>query len=261
MRKILIGFFILLALFLIAPAQVGNKGASLKPVYVNGHWGYADSSGKIAVAARFDAALPFMEGLARVGVVDEELPEIDGRPNLLWGYVDESGHVVVELRYNALRDFSEGLVAGAVLDPDLSHGSVFVRRGLGNLRWGYVNREGRVVIPTQFFDAGDFSEGLAQVNVGEPVDTHCGRSFNYGYIDKTGAFVIKPQFTMAAAFKKGRAGVSVGHVEYVGRCLCCGPRFIGKHGSVNRNGEFVMERMSDGDELSSDPDGSKRPKL
>jgi hypothetical protein len=259
-RKIQLGFFILLLPFFIVPAQENKKGATLKPVYVNRHWGYANPSGKIVIAARFDAALPFAEGLARVGVVDEELPEIDGRPNILWGYVDESGRVVVELRYNALRGFSEGLAAGAVLDPALSAASVFVRRGLNNLRWGYLDREGRVVIPTQFLDAGEFSEGLAQVNVGGAKDSHCGRPGNYGYIDKTGAFVIKTQFSMAAAFKNGRARVSVGHVEYVGRCLCCAPRFIGKHGHVNRDGEFIAEATSEDYHSYPERDDSEQPK-
>jgi hypothetical protein len=256
LRKIQLLFLILIVPFLIAPAQENKKGATLKPVYVNGHWGYANPSGKIVIEPRFDAALLFDAGRARVGVVDEELPEIDGRPNILWGYVDESGRVVIELRYNALRGFSEGLAAGAVLDPALLDASVFVRRGLNNLRWGYVDREGRVVIPTQFLDAGDFSEGLAQVNVGGAKDSHCGRPGNYGYIDKSGAFVIKTQFSMATAFKDGRARVSVGHTEYVGRCLCCGPRFIGKFGYVNRDGEFVGEGTSDGDEPLSDSNDS-----
>lgn len=237
-------FFILLVSFLITPAQENKNGIVLKPVYVNGHWGYADTSGKMAIEARFDAALPFTEGLARVGVIDEELPEIDSQPNLLWGYVDEKGHVVVELRYNALRGFSEGLAAGAVLDPAELNPSVFARRTFASLRWGYVDREGRVVIPTQYVAAGDFSEGLAAVNVRDAKDSNCGQRGNFGFIDKTGAFVIKPQFAMASAFKNGQAPVSVGHVDYVGRCLCCGPRFIGKYGHVDRAGEFVVEGTS-----------------
>jgi hypothetical protein len=54
--------------------------------------------------------------MAQVGLVDEELPEIEARPNIKWGYIDERGRVLVELRYAVLRDFSEGLAAAAVLD-------------------------------------------------------------------------------------------------------------------------------------------------
>jgi WG containing repeat len=236
--SLLLFFCILLVPIFLVTGQQNQNAVALKSVYINGYWGYADKSGKVVIPARFDAALPFARGLARVGIVDEELPEIDGRPNLLWGYINESGRVVVELRYNALREFVEGLAAAAVLEQAES---VFIRRTLDNLKWGYVNEAGRVVIPIQFLDAGNFSEGLAQVNVPGPRDSHCGPPGNYGYIDKTGSIVIKPQFAMALSFKDGRARVSIGRVEYMGRCLCCAPRFIGKFGYVSRNGELVLE--------------------
>lgn len=257
MKNILLIFLLLLAPGFFLHAQEKQKGTSLKPVYQNGRWGYADTSGKIVVEARFDAALPFSGGLARVGVVDEELQEIDARPNLLWGYIDDSGCVVVPLRYNALRGFTEGLAACAVLDPELAQQSVFIRRGTNNFRWGYVDRNGRVVIPTQYFAAGDFSEGLAPVNVGGKRDTSCGPPYNYGYIDKTGAFIIKPRFAHAAAFQNGRARVSIGDVKYEGRCLCCAPRFLGKHGFVDRNGNFVVDGTANGDDSFLDPDGEE----
>lgn len=252
--KIPILMVIMLALIFIVPAGQSKDGPQLRPVYVHGRWGYSNPGGKMAIEARFDAALPFTDGLARVGVVDEELPEIDGRPNILWGYIDENGRVLVELRYNALRDFSEGLAAAAVLAKEGSNSAVYLRHeSLDHLRWGYVDREGHVVIPTQYFAAGDFSEGLVQVNVGGAKESQCGHLGNFGYIDKTGAFLIKPQFSMASPFKAGQAGVSVGYTEYMGRCLCCGPRFVGKHGHVNRKGEFVLERTSSGD----DPEGPR----
>lgn len=250
----LLVIFLMLASCFFGPPQEKQKGAPLKPVYQHGRWGYADANGKLVIEARFDAALAFSAGLARVGVVDEELPEIDARPNLLWGYIDETGRVVVELRYNALRGFSEGLAAAAVLDPALLDASVFRPRGVDNFRWGYVDQSGAVVIPTQFLDVGDFSEGLAQVNVIGKGDGSCRPPGNYGYIDKTGALAIKPQFFHAAAFKNGRARVSVGEVEYFGRCLCCAPRFFGKHGHVDRNGQFVVDKTTNGDGSFSDPE-------
>ena len=247
--------FILLSAVFVVGARSVQKTIALKPVYEKGHWGYADSTGKVAIPARFDAALPFENGLARVGVVDEELPDIDGRPNLLWGYINESGGVVVELRYNALRNFVDGLAAAAILEKAES---VHTRRTLDNLKWGYLNREGRVAIPIQFLDAGDFSEGLASVNFGGPTDSHCGQPRNYGYIDKAGAIVIKPQFQMASSFKNAQARVSVGHVEYMGRCLCCAPRFVGKYGYVKRNGEFVQESTTIADGDDPNPERSHR---
>ncbi|HEV2801723.1 MAG TPA: WG repeat-containing protein [Pyrinomonadaceae bacterium] len=251
--KIKLACLILLAFHFGAFAQEAAKEPRLKAVYENGRWGYADRRGKVIIAAEFDAARPFADGLAQVGVVDEELPEIAGRPNLKWGYIDERGRVLVELRYAVLRDFSENLAAVALLDAKNPERSFPGRRAdRRNLTWGYIDRSGRVVIPVQFLSAGDFSEGLAQVNVGKVggdggESSFCGAPSNYGYIDKTGAFVIKPQFARAGSFRNGRARVSIGRVEYMGRCVCCAPRFVGRHGQVDRSGRFIADKSSNDD--------------
>jgi WG repeat protein len=250
---------ILLSLHCAAFAQEASKGTQLEPIYVNGRWGYADRSGKVVIPAQFDAARPFVEGLAQVGVVDEELPELEARPNIKWGYIDERGRVVVELRYAVLSGFSENLAAAAVLDAEKPERPALEPGNRLNLKWGYLDRSGRVVIPMQFLSAGDFAEGLANVNAvgggGDGESSHCGAPGNYGYIDKTGAFVIKPQFKYASPFQNGRAHVSIGRTVYVGRCLCCAPRFRGTHGQVDRSGTFVADKPKDGGEaLEEDRD-------
>lgn len=248
MMKIKLSCLVLLSLHFAAFAQESRKEPRLKPIYENGRWGYADRSGKVIIAAQFDAARPFADGLAQVGVVDEELPEVLGRPNLKWGYIDESGRVLVELRYAVLRRFSENLAAAALLDTKKPEkpfsGRAFERR---NLTWGYVDKSGREVIPFQFLDAGDFAEGLSQVNVGKVSKSMCNTPGNYGYIDQTGAFVIQPQFTTAAGFKTGRARVSIGQIRYLGRCLCCAPRFYGKYGYIDRSGTFIADKAQPDD--------------
>jgi hypothetical protein len=242
---------IVLALHFHAFAQEAPKQTQLSPVYENGRWGYADRGGRVVIPAQFDAALPFTNGLARVGVVNEELPEVEARPNIKWGYIDERGRVLVELRYAELRDFSEGLAVAAVLDAGQPKRPGFGRGDRRNLRWGYVDTSGREVVPMQFLVAGDFAEGLAAVSPGVGGDSKgegsmCGSPSNYGYIDRTGAFVIKPQFARANEFQKGRARVSVGRTTYVGRCLCCNPRFVGKHGYIDKVGTFVADEPKDG---------------
>lgn len=245
MKKIPSVCLILLALHLSAFAQ----REKLKAVYVNGRWGYADHSGKVVIPAHFDAARPFIDGLAQVGVLNEELPELEARPNIKWGYIDETGRIVVELRYTVLHGFSEDVAAAAVLDAERPERPARGRGSRLNLRWGYVDKRGREIIPMQFLAAGDFAEGLAHVNSGgdNGEGSLCGPSPNYGYIDKTGSFVIKPQFTRASPFQQGRARVSVGRIIYAGRCLCCNPRFSGTHGSVDRSGTFIADKPTDGE--------------
>jgi len=84
-------------------------------------------------------------------------------------------------------------------------------------KWGYVDREGKVVIEPRFDFPGKFTEGMAPVNVGG-----IGKG-KWGYVDNTGKMVIEPRFDEAAEFLDGLARVKTG----------------GKVGYVDRNGKYV----------------------
>jgi hypothetical protein len=84
-------------------------------------------------------------------------------------------------------------------------------------KWGYVDREGNVVIPPRYDFPGKFTEGLAPVNVGGLAGG------KWGYIDNTGRTAIEPRFDEAAEFLDGLARVKVG----------------GKPGYIDRKGNFV----------------------
>ena len=243
MKKIILACLLPIAL-VCAVEIAAQKATSLKPTYSKGKWGYADAKGAFVIPAKFDAALPFKDGLAKVGLVDEELPEIDSRPNIKWGYIDENANVVVELRYFAINEFHEGLAAVAVIDNEKPPYRVYRRFDLANVKWGFVDKTGKVVIAPNFSNAGDFSEGFAAVNAIVKSDFTCETPRNYGYIDKTGAFVIRPQFAFASDFHNGQAKVGIGAVEYLGRCLCCNPSFRGKHGHIDTKGNFTEDPKS-----------------
>jgi hypothetical protein len=65
-------------------------------------------------------------------------------------------------------------------------------------KWGYIDKSGKLVIAPRFAYAGDFSEGMASV-----VD----ENGNSGFIDRSGAVVIAPRFKMAGRFCDGLASV------------------------------------------------------
>ena len=77
--------------------------------------------------------------------------------------------------------------------------------------WGYVNPEGKVIIPPRFESALPFSEGLAAV-------AEAGR---FGYIDGWGEYVIYPEFARARRFSEGLAAVVFsarwGYIDREGR--------------------------------------------
>ena len=252
MKQIIPAYLVLLLIFQIPAAQQAQTVSQLIPMQVNGKWGYADKKGKMMIPPQFDIALPFNDGLARVGLTDKESSK-DKAPAYRWGYISESGHIVVELQYSVLHDFSEGLAAAAVPNTDKDEKPFYRNRLLQDLKWGYVDRNGQIVIPMKFLDAGDFSENLAYVNVGADSKSLCRKLDKFGYIDKTGAFVIEPAFAHAEPFHNGRARVSVGRICYVGRCLCCAPRFFGSYGHIDKKGLFTSDKPTDDERAVSAP--------
>ena len=87
-------------------------------------------------------------------------------------------------------------------------------------RWGYINESGAVVIPAQFARAWHFSDGLASVKLDE-------RSPLWGFVDKRGQVVIRPQFGMPLWFSEGLVegygekdhilNVPLGYVDQTGK--------------------------------------------
>jgi hypothetical protein len=59
--------------------------------------------------------------------------------------------------------------------------------------YGYVDRDGKIVINPQFAEAGLFRNGVAIVK-------SSGKKGLYGYIEESGKYVIQPQYVRATAF-------------------------------------------------------------
>jgi hypothetical protein len=176
-------------------------------------WGFINKSGALVIRPRFDNAAPFHEGLAYVEVrgrtsyIDKtgkaviENPRFERASSFKDGmafvqienskglsYIDKTGRIVIEplSTYEEPHLFSEGLVPAIIGE----------RR-----EFGYVNKKGETVIRPQFKEAGDFSDGLAAVQIQEGT---------FGYIDKAGKFVIPPRFDGAKKFSEGFAPVAIG---------------------------------------------------
>ena len=64
-------------------------------------------------------------------------------------------------------------------------------------KWGFINVEGKVVIPAQYDDIKDFGDGLAAVKIDN----------KWGFINKEGELVIPCQFDRADSFSEGLAAV------------------------------------------------------
>ena len=86
-------------------------------------------------------------------------------------------------------------------------------------KWGYINEKGDMVIAPKYQSAGLFSSGLAPVQVNE----------KYGFIDKTGKMVIQPQFDDANSFSGNIASVRIGDW------------MDGKWGCIDKTGKMVIQ--------------------
>lgn len=83
-----------------------------------------------------------------------------------------------------------------------------------NGRYGYIDRDGFVVIKPQYEDGYNFSEGLARV----------GLQHRYGFIDKTAKIVVRPKFQNAEDFSEGLALVAINN----------------RYGFINNMGEVAI---------------------
>lgn len=177
-------------------------------VRVGTGYGFIDRTGKLVLQG-YARAQDFSDGLA---VVCD--------PKVGCGYVDTAGAGVHGPGYAAGHPASGGLACAVTAlmmgrervrllradgrslgDYDgcgrLAEGLVAVR---GEDGWGYLDADGRGVIPPRFEWAGDFSGGLA------PVRDASGRC---GYIRRDGSFAISPRFRACAPFSGGLARVDL----------------------------------------------------
>ena len=169
----------------------------------NGKCGYIDKTGKVVIPCRLEFAGDFYQGFAwaldscNSGTCLAHLQFIkkEGGDVTSFVYKDENYWTYYMYydfgRYRAI-DFDEGIFhegLAVVMNEDL--------------KYGYINRLGKLIIPCRWKNAKDFSEGLAGVQKG-------GWSETWGFIDKTGELVIPFKWGEIKNFSEGLAGVQKG---------------------------------------------------
>ena len=167
-------------------------------------YGYVNKKGKEVIPLKYCAIGDFSEGLAKVVI------ETKGQWNELIykrGYIDKTGKEVISPKYDGGGSFSEGLakirvggefsvrrVSAFTSDDDVSDDYV-----IGDARYGYVDKTGKEIIPAKYTKIGDFSEGLAKIEL----------NGKYGYVDITGKEIIPPKYANAEDFSEGMARVTL----------------------------------------------------
>ncbi|GAP96726.1 WG repeat-containing protein [Leptolyngbya sp. NIES-2104] len=138
----------------------------------------------IAIQPQFDIAYDFSSGLAAV------------KTGKQWNYVQKNGNVAISnLKFD-----------GDIFAPRFSEGLAAIKL---NGKWGYIDQSGNLVVQPKFDTSGDFSDGLASVEIdAKPVK---GLSISiggkWGHINRSGEFIIQPKFNYTREFSNGLAVV------------------------------------------------------
>jgi hypothetical protein len=141
-------------------------------VEVNGKYGFIDTLGNEIIKPVYDYAFDYSEGVAAV--------MMEGK----YGFIDATGKLIINPQYQTVRPFSDGMAAvkienkwgfidatgKLVLRPVFDDATLFVEQRCPVLlkrKWGFIDKSGRLVIPAEFDAVGTFSNGLAEVNIGQ----------------------------------------------------------------------------------------------
>lgn len=169
----------------------------LAPVCIDEMWGFADTSGVLAIPARYYNALSFSEGLAPVLVTGK------------WGFIDHAGKLRIPAEYDQARSFSEGVAA--------------VKQ---NERWFFIDKTGQPVSTQRYDDVTDYKDGLAGVKIA-PKFRYRDKKGNitllgatedtgkWGFIDSSGEFVIDPAFQYLSPFTGGLARGMIDNTQVI----------------------------------------------
>lgn len=148
-------------------------------------------------------------------------------------YIDKQGRVVIKSDgagssiLNA-RPFSNGLAAVSPMpknDPHIISGPLYST-------WGYIDTSGHYVITPRFYEAGEFTEGLAPVVV--KIDQY-RNAMESVFIDTKGKAILTG-FSAGRPFYNGLAVVSVGAEPHPTGAL----GHDGQFGVIDKTGRFVV---------------------
>lgn len=141
-------------------------------------YGFIDTTGDLVIEPRFDEAADFSEGLAVVGITENNVTK--------WGYIDRTGAWVIEPQFDIVGPFSEGLAPVAQRVSGDPGGDT----SISDFNMGYIDKTGRLVIPAQYQHVGAFSGGVARVETWAKVETPAGyERVSTAYIDATGKVI------------------------------------------------------------------------
>jgi hypothetical protein len=232
MKKII--FLPFMILVLNSCIDLGKDNVDLIPVSSGDKIEYIDREGKIQINPQFETASVYHNGLALVKTSGE---------NSKYGYISEEGKFVISAKYLEATVFNDEIAwvvekngcptaintKGKVLfKAEFAEKARSFKNGFapfqqidtkGDLKWGFISKEGKVVINPQFENVGHFNNGKC------PVQNNKGK---WGFINEKGLINITYQFDYAGSFdSKGHAIV----------------KLTNKFGVIDEDGKYLINPL------------------
>jgi hypothetical protein len=193
--------------------------------YKDGLFAVIDRNGNTLTDFMYENPEPFNNGVAIAGI------------NNQYVFVNDRGEEVSERYDYVILTVWGGYLGGREWERDIlgKNGRVvfdnyefdkslnLVKQGD---KWGFIDRNAKIVILPQFEEAGSFYQGLAKVKINN----------SWGYIDETGKIIIPPQFEDAGDFYQGLAPIQVkdlwGYISKTGKIIIQ-PQFNGAENLID----------------------------
>lgn len=172
---------------------VSNYSNGRAMIRKDGQWGMLDAEGNEVLAPAYDN-LNFLPN------ANKKLFFI-ARNQQLYGAIDSNAKIAVPVQYAQVRTYHNDRIA--------------VKNTAG--RWGFVDRNAKEIINTQYRVVKDFSEGLAIIY----------DQSRWGAVDLLGNVIIKPIYLRMGNFSEGKAWVHLpkgqkGYIDKKGKLLFSG---------------------------------------
>ncbi|KGX83522.1 WG repeat-containing protein, partial [Pontibacillus marinus] len=231
-------------------------------------WGYINKKGSFEIEPQYELAHDFQEnGLAIVqvhnknGVINTKgeyvvKPDYDyitqyseGRATVhnekgVW-VIDEKGNILTSQPFDFISSYQQGRALYQETNEENN-----------NVLYGYLDRDGGILIPAQYQSATDFQDGVAVVQTQEGQYQLIARDTSilykypyeyvgqygqgmlayqeegdpkYGFIDKSGKVIIPPSFDAVQPFSEGRAVIN--KIE----------DYLYSYGLIDQKGNIILE--------------------
>jgi hypothetical protein len=204
MKKLLILLIAVLFLFLLISSSKyillantlkmseGEKG-EISIVYLvskDNKYGYISREGELLYKYDLLNAREFSDGLAAVKINNILKQEC---------FINSAGKVMFNRDMDRTGDFYEGMAL--IWNIKRSNSDLYRTDQINkDLKFGYINKSGKVIVKPVFREAKEFSDGLAAVKNDQN---------KWGFINKDGKYSIEPKFDYVYSFNDGYAPVLI----------------------------------------------------